>query len=152
MEGLVMSDGDIKSKLQTAMKVAMKSREREKVQTIRSVLSAIQYVEMNKDDLSDQDMIAILKSELKKRAEEMEFVVKANRTEQVVVLQSEMAVIESFLPKQLSAEEVRNYLQGKYSNKESLTIGALMKDLNDTFPGQVDGKLASLEIKNYLNS
>jgi uncharacterized protein YqeY len=145
-----MNDQTLKARLQTAMKVAMKAKEREKLQTIRSVLSAIQYVEMEKGDVNDQEIIAVLKTELKKRHEEIEFAEKAGRKEQIVPLNLEIAVIEEFLPSQLSASDVKKFLVEQYSDKSGLTIGGVMKVLNESFPGQVDGKIASTTIREFL--
>jgi len=145
-----MNDQILKTRLQTAMKAAMKAQEREKLQTIRSVLSAIQYVEMEKGDIDDQGIIAVLKSELKKRHEEIEFAEKAGRKEQIAPLNLEIAVIEEFLPSQLSASDINKFLSEQYSDKSGLTIGGVMKVLNESFPGQVDGKIASSIIREFL--
>jgi hypothetical protein len=145
-----MNEQTLKSRLQTAMKVAMKAQEREKLQTIRSVLSAIQYVEMEKGDIDDSGIVAVLKSELKKRHEEVEFAEKAGRKEQIPALNLEIAVIEEFLPSQLSAGDINKFLSEKYADKSGLTIGGVMKVLNDSFPGQIDGKVASSIIREFL--
>jgi len=145
-----MNDQALKVRLQTAMKAAMKAHEKEKLQTIRSILSAIQYTEMEKGDMDDQAIIAVLKTELKKRHEEIEFAVKAGRNEQLAPLNLEISVIEEFLPSQLSTVDIQKFLAQQYNDKSGLTIGSVMKGLNESFPGQVDGKIASSIIREFL--
>jgi uncharacterized protein len=142
----------MKAKLQEAMKVAMKAKEREKLQTIRSVLSAIQYLEMEEGDLDDKAIIGVLKSELKKRQEEQEFAQKAGRLEQLPVLEEEIATIRLFLPKQISSETIKEFIATTYPDTSGINIGVVIKSLNEAFPGQVDGKMASQIIKDALSS
>jgi uncharacterized protein len=142
----------MKAKLQEAMKVAMKAKEREKLQTIRSVLSAIQYLEMEEGDLDDKAIIGVLKSELKKRQEEQEFAQKAGRLEQLPVLEEEIATIRLFLPKQISSETIKEFIATTYPDTSGIKIGVVIKSLNEAFPGQVDGKMASQIIKDALSS
>ena len=145
-----MNDQTLKARLQTAMKLSMKAKEREKFQTIRSVLSAIQYVEMEIGEIDDQAIIVVLKTELKKRHEEIEFAEKAGRTEQIAPLNLEISVIEEFLPSQLSASDLQKFLSEQCSDRAGLTIGGVMKVLNESFPGQIDGKIASTIIREFL--
>jgi uncharacterized protein YqeY len=96
----------MKTILKEALKVAMKSQERLKMETIRSLLSEIQYEEMQKsvNDLSESECGVILQREVKKRYEAISFEEQANRQEAKAKLVAEIAIIEEFLPKQLSAD------------------------------------------------
>lgn len=117
----------MKTKLQTAMKEAMKARDKVRLDTIRQVLAAIQYEEMQKkaEALSNDSILGILKSELKKRHESIEFAEKANRQDEKDTLLLEIAAIESFLPKQFSEVELANILTGLKAETPGLNMGEL---------------------------
>lgn len=127
------------------MKVAMKERDKLKVNTIRSILSAIQYEEMRqeREELQEDEVIAVLKNEAKKRKEELEFVEKAGRAEQVESLNQELAVIESFLPEQLDETKLRQILAEYKGSNADANMGGAMKFLKEQYHGHYDGKLAS---------
>lgn len=142
----------MKEQLKSALKDAMKARQQVKMDTIRGLLSALQYEEMQKsvESLPSEAAVAVLKSELKKRKEEVEFAEKANRAEQIDRLKIEMSVLESFLPAQMSAEAIEKILVDLKSKNTGLNMGAAMKLLKDTYSGQYDGKLASEIAKKVL--
>jgi len=135
----------MKTKLQNAMKEAMKNREKEKLQTIRMLLSAIQYEEMkqNLDSLPEESVMAVLKSEMKKRRESLEFAQKDNREDIIETVKSEISTIEQFLPSQLSAEELEKIITQLKDSEDAANLGTVMKSLKENYAGQYDGKLAS---------
>lgn len=144
----------MKAKLQEAVKSAMKERDRVKADAIRSVLAAIQYEEMQKkvDDLPADAIIAVLQREVKKRKEEIEFAEKASRNDVIEKVNLELKVIETFLPKQLSRDElvkVVTELKGKIAN---VNMGLVMKELQGSYGGQYDGKMASEVVKQVLSA
>lgn len=135
----------LKEQLRDAMKGALKARDQARLGTIRLVLSAIQYEEMQKgvDDLSDDDALAVLKRELKKAREELEFAEKGGREEARETLSHEISTIEEFLPRQLSEPELREILAKWKEAEPGLTIGEAMKKLKASYAGQYDAKIAS---------
>ncbi|MBN8549217.1 MAG: GatB/YqeY domain-containing protein [Deltaproteobacteria bacterium] len=135
----------MKKDLQTAMKEAMKAKDKGRLDTIRSLLAAIQYEEMEKkvDDLSSDAALAILQRELKKRREEVEFADKAARPDLKEKLSVEIATIESFLPQQLSAADLEKIITQLKTEQAGLNMGSAMKVLKEKYPGQYDGKQAS---------
>ena len=143
----------MKTLLQEQMKVALKAKDALRLQTIRSILSKIQYEELSSEsaELGDTQIVAILKRELKQRNEELEFAEKSERSDLIEQLTEERQVIESFLPTQLSREEIGDFVQQHSGQMESPSIGALMKLLNENFPGRVDGKLASQIIREHIS-
>ena len=87
--------------LRADLNAAMKSRDQVTTSTIRMVLSAIQVASVAGDeaaDLSDQEIIAVLRSEAKRRVEAAELYEQAGRTEQALAEKSECEVIEKYLP------------------------------------------------------
>lgn len=144
----------MKAKLQDAVKTAMKERNKIKVETLRSILTAMQYEEISKkvEELPADAVLAIMQRELKKRKEELEFAEQANRPEQIEKIAVEMAVIEEFLPKQLTSEELEKIITELKSKSEKPNVGVIMKGLQETFGGQYDGKAASEIVRRVIGS
>lgn len=142
----------MKNKLKEELKLAMKAREQIRVETIRSLISALQYEEIQKEveELNPEQSLAVLKTELKKRKEECEFAEKAGRPEMLEKLKVEIAAIEHFLPTQLDAAALEKILTELKSDQSGLNMGAAMKILKERFAGQYDGKLASEVAKRVL--
>jgi uncharacterized protein YqeY len=90
----------MKNKLKDSLKIAMKARDQVRLDTIRSLMAAIQYEEMQKEteDLPGDSILAIIRSEIKKRKEETDFAQKASRPELVEKLAKELSILEEFLP------------------------------------------------------
>ena len=135
----------MKERLQTAMKDALRARDKVRLDTIRHILTAIQYEEIQKqvDHLEEDLFLEILKRESKKRDEELEYAVKANRPDLIEKLKREMQVIQDFLPKQLSETELQTIITDMKTQNPTIVMGIVMKNLKESFAGQYDGKLAS---------
>ena len=142
----------MKATLQSAMKEAMKAKDKVRLDTIRGLLSAMQYEEMQKgvDSLDATTSALLLQTELKKRREEVEFAEKGGREDLKAQLAIEIATIESFLPKQFSGEEIEKILSTLKDETPGLNVGAAMKVLKERYSGQYDGKLASDVAKRVL--
>lgn len=139
----------MKSQLQAAMKDAMRAKDKPKLDTIRGILAAIQYEEMEKgvEPLPDVGILEVLQREIKKRREEIEFAEKANRLELVANLHADIQSIEAFLPKQLSAEEIGAIVADLRASDPSMNMGGVMKILKERYAGQYDGRVASDIVK-----
>jgi uncharacterized protein YqeY len=142
----------MKQKLKADLKNAMKAQDRLRLDTIRAVLSEIQYEEMQKsiNELPEQDCVTVVQREVKKRQEAIQFADQANRPEAKQQLLSEIAVLESFLPKQLSSDELERMIVEMKSSNTALTLPLVMKHLKENFAGKYDGKLASEAAKRVL--
>jgi uncharacterized protein YqeY len=105
----------------------------------------MQYEAMEKkvDDLSTEGTLAVLQRELKRRKEEIDFAVQAGRAELIEKLKAESAVIEGFLPKQLTSVELETIITDLKASTPGLNMGAAMKSLKEKFSGQYDSKTAS---------
>ena len=135
----------MKAELQAELKTAMKAREQVKVETIRSLISAITYEEIEKksEPLPKEACLLVFQRELKKRKEELEFAEKAGRQELLTKLGVEMAVIENYLPKQLSPQDLEKTLTDMKASNAEMNMGVAMKALKEKFAGQYDSKMAS---------
>lgn len=135
----------MKQQLKDSLKEAMKAKDKVRLETIRGVLSEIQYDEMQKgiEEIDSDGALAVIQRELKKRREEVDFAQKATRTDLLEKLNQEIAILESFLPKQLSADEIAKIFQEIKAADASIQMGLAMKQLKERFAGQYDGKAAS---------
>lgn len=99
----------VKARLQADLTVAMKARDEVTTSTIRMVLSAITNAEVAGDqaiELSDEQVVAVLRSEAKKRAEAAEVYEQAGRPESAAKERSELGVIERYLPAAMGDDEL----------------------------------------------
>ncbi len=135
----------MKNKLKDSLKLAMKAQDKLRMETIRALLSEIQYEEMRteRDELAASDCNILLQREVKKRNEAIGFAETAKRLDERDKLQGEIKIIEEFLLKQLSSEELEKLLSDYRSQNLGAVLGTAMKFLKDQYPGQYDGKLAS---------
>lgn len=135
----------MKAQLKEALKTAMKAQERLRMETIRALLSEIQYEEMNKGvtELSTNDSLAVLQREVKKRQEAIGFEEQAGRVEAKEKLLAEIAIIEVFLPKQLTTADLEKVLLEHKAATPGAQMSTAMKYLKEKYAGQYDGKSAS---------
>ena len=142
----------MKATLKESLKTAMKNKDRLRMETIRSLLSEIQYEEMNKsvDELPANDTVVILQREMKKRQEAIGFEEQANRQEEKAKLQNEIAIIETFLPNQMGADDIERVLNEFKAATPGGALNGAMKFLKENYAGQYDGKSASEIAKRVL--
>lgn len=145
---------DPKVQLQAALKEAMINKDNMRRDVIRGLLSAVKQVEIDgQKTLSADDVISILQKEAKKRRESIDEAVKVGRNEIAEQEKLELAIIEGFLPAQLSREQVTTIVQetiaqtGVTSPKE---IGKLMAALMPKVKGLADGKLVNEVVRELL--
>lgn len=147
----------LKSKLQSDLNGAIKSRNTVVAETIRMVLSAITNEEVagkEKRELSDAEVITVLTREAKKRREAAEAFENGGRADRAAAERAEGEVIASYLPAQLSEAEIKNLIA------ETITavgaagpsdMGKVMGSLKAKVAGKADGALVSSLVKEALN-
>lgn len=146
---------DPKALLADALKEAMKSKDNATRDVIRLLQSAVKQVEIDtRKDLSPDEVMDVLQKEAKKRRESIVDYEKGGRQELADAEKGELSIIEKFLPKQLSAEEVRDIVKAIIAE----TGATSAKDLNKVMPlvmarvkGVADGKLVSQIVKESLS-
>ena len=143
-----------KEQLQAALKEAMINKDSMRRDVIRGLLSAVKQVEIDSQKtLNAEDTVSILQKEAKKRRESIDEAVKVGRSEIADQEKLELAIIEGFLPTQLSREQVAAIVQetiaqtGVTSPKE---IGKLMGALMPKVKGLADGKLVNEVVRELL--
>lgn len=145
---------DLKAALTAALKEAMTAKDNVRRDAIRFLQSAIKQVEIDtRKELSQEDMLGIVQKELKKRKESLDELTKVGRTEEATAAQNEITIIEAFLPRQLSREEIAVLVNeaiaqtGVTSAKE---MGKLMGALMPKVKGLADGKLVNDMVRELL--
>ena len=132
----------IRDEIQAEMKVAMKNRDSARLECLRMMKGALLVKQKESgEDLSDDVAVTVLRSEVRKRRDSIEVFREHGKEEEAAATETEIAVIESFLPQQLSREQieakVRAYLADHPDvNHAGKLTGALKKELGD----QADGK------------
>jgi uncharacterized protein YqeY len=133
------------SELQTELQSAMKARATEKVMILRDVMTAIKNLKVERmaASLPEVDVVAIIRKEVHKRVEATEFARKANRQDLIDKNEAEKALLETYLPKQMSAEELEAVIKAIAAEIGGNQIGPVMAKLRERHAGLFDGKLAS---------
>ena len=130
------------------IKAAMLARDADRLSALRMLKSAADYlkIERKTDKLSDGDFVSLVQKEVKKRRDSVEQFEKGGRQELADKEKKEITVLESFLPKPLSPEELEQLVNatiqevGATSKKD---MGAVMKAVQAKAAGRADGKTLS---------
>lgn len=136
------------------LKQAQLSRDEIKVSTLRLLISEIKNAQIQKrGDLSDADVISIVQREAKKRKEAIEAFRKGGREDSAVKEEVELRLLESYLPAQLSTEELTKVVEDsiKITGATSIQdIGKVMGTVMGKVSGRADGGMVSSIVKDKL--
>ena len=142
-------------------KKAIKNREQDKINALRLIRSAIKDKDIssrsseNKEVISDTEILTLLISLIKQRKDSIEQFQKANRDDLIKNEQSEIDVINQYLPNQKTEEETEIIIDNliKANNLENLKdMGKLMGFVKKDYPGEVDMGLVSRIAKSKLGN
>jgi uncharacterized protein YqeY len=143
-----------KEQLQKDLKVAMLNKDGLRKTTIRMVLAAIKNAEINKgQELEDSEIQGIVHKEVKSRRETIEDAKRANRLDIVHENESEIEILEAYLPKQLSTDEINSMARSAIDEVGASSpneIGQVMKVLMPRVRGQADGKEVNQIVRQLL--
>lgn len=136
---------------------AMKAGQALKLSVLRMLLSAINYkqIEMRaslpagRQDLSDEEILAVVGNEAKKRREAIASYQAAHREAQMVQEQQELEILQAYLPAQLGEAEIQTEL-GKMELPPD--FGQAMKMVSPVFKGRADGGLVAKIVKELVGS
>ena len=145
----------LKEKLLSDMKEAMKSKDSLKLGTVRSVISAVKNQEIDlRKDLDEEEILAIVSREVKKRKEAASLYKKGRRPELEDKEIQEMKILQTYLPEQVSEEDLRQRIQEviEETGAEGMKdFGKIMKTLVPEFKGKADNALIRELANEYLN-
>lgn len=144
----------LKETLMTDLKAAMKAKDKDRLGVIRLLKTAVQMAEIDKGgDLDHSDELTILSRELKQRKESLAEFEKADRTDLVEGIKKEIEIVEGYMPKQLTDEEIASKLKelmeqlNAHSKKD---FGRLMGASTKAMKGQADGNKIQVILKQLL--
>ena len=143
------------NKLQEEMKAAMKSGDKEKLSTIRMLISEIKKVQIDsKKELSDEEIISILQKYIKQRKEAYTQYEQAGRKDLAEKELKEIEIVQQFLPPPLSEEELIKIVEETIQEVGASSIkdmGKVVKAVMDKVKGRAEGSLISKIVKEKLS-
>ena len=142
-------------KINDDMKMAMKSQDKERLSVIRMLKSAIQLASIEKKhDLSDDEVIDVISKQIKMRRDSVVEFSRANREDLVNQYNSEIDVLMSYMPEQLSLEDVVSIIDEVINEVKPTSVkqmGLVMKEVTPKVKGKFDMGEVSKIIKEKLS-
>ena len=136
------------------MYLSMKSGDKEKANTLRTLISKLkdQQIKLRKD-ISDEEALKIIKTLVKQRKESAEIYSKAGREELAQKENFEISILNNYLPKLMSEEDVLSLIKkivNETNAKDLSDIGKVMPLVMQRGEGKVDGKIANSILRSLL--
>ncbi|BAQ10203.1 gatb/yqey domain protein [Bacillus sp. OxB-1] len=142
----------LKERLLADMKTAMKEKDQTKKGVVNLLRAGLQNEEIGqKRELTEEEEIKIVQRELKQTKQSLEEAQKAGRDDIVEIEQAKISIIEQYLPKQLTEDELKALIQSLGITKDmpmGQAVGLLMKEVG----GRAEGKVVSRVVKEYLQN
>ena len=143
------------SEIQADMRSAMRSKNADLVSTIRLLLAAIKQQEIDKrEQLTDSDVLTIVEKLVKQRRESIQIYTEAGRNDLASKESAELEILTTYLPKQLSDEEVESIIQETLSSldaREPKDMGKVMAALKTQLSGKADLSRVSTRVRELLS-
>ncbi len=144
----------LKGKITDDMKSAMKAGEKDRLKAVRLILAAIKQIEVDQRiELDDAAVLAVLDKMVKQRRDSVEQFQKGGRDDLVDIELAEIAVIETYLPEQLSNEELDTLIDEVISatGAESIRdMGKVMGQIKSKAAGRADMGAVGAKVKDRL--
>src|SRR2546421_11292781 len=147
----------LKDQIIADMRAAMKAKDAARPSTLRMVKAAIMHLEKEDGDaLTDEDVMKLLRSQMKQRRDSVEQYQKAGRQDLVDKEQAELAIIEAYLPQAASQEDINQAVANAIAESGASSMkdmGAVMKAAMANLAGKnADGKMVSETVKAKLRT
>lgn len=134
------------------MKIAMKAHDVLKLGVLRFMLSEIKNREIDaKHELVDDEVVALLRTEVKRRNEAIVQFKQGNRLDLAEQEEKELLVINAFLPAQMDGAAIEAIVSKVVATTESKDFGQVMRAVMQELKGQADGKIVSELVRAKLN-
>ena len=147
----------LEQKIMAEMKDAMKAKDEAALRGLRAIKAAIIIAKTDEGaggELKEEDETKMLQKLVKQRRDSLEIYQKQNREDLAQKEQEEIAVIERFLPKQMSEEELKSGLSEiirEVGATSPADMGKVMSSATKQFAGKADGKAISAAVKELLS-
>lgn len=147
---------EIREKIMSDMKVAMREKDSARLEAIRFLQSAIKYreIEVRPNAITNDDVIGVIKKLVKQRKESIEQYQAASRQDLVDKESAELKILEAYLPAQMSRDQVEKVVAEVIAEVKAASIkdmGTVMKAVVAKTQGAADNKLVSEVIKSKLS-
>lgn len=136
----------LKEQLAEDLKTAMKAKDEKRVSAIRMLRDAITKFELARPadkPATEADLLSIIEKQVKQRRESIELFKQGNRLDLVEKETAELAVLEAYLPKQLSREEIKTEVAAIIAALGTKEFPKVMKEAVAKLKGRADGKLVN---------
>ena len=145
----------LKEKLLNDMKESMKNKNTIRKNVIQMIRASILQIEKdNQKEVNDEEIIQIIAKEAKKRKDSLGDYEKSGREELINEIKEEIKIIEEYLPKQLSIEEVEKIVSEVINNLGATSMkdmGPVMKEAKAKIGASSDGKTINEVVKKLLS-
>lgn len=146
----------MRDKIINDIKEAMKSQDKEKLAVLRMVKGAMQLEEINKkQELNDEDVIAVISKQIKTRKESIVEFEKGNRSDLIEKTQAEIKILEEYMPEQLSEEEVNKIIEEaieQVNPQAPSDMGKIMGIVTPKLKGRADMSSVSKIVKEKISN
>lgn len=146
----------LQQKLNEDLKTALKAGDQFRVDVLRLLVASIHNQEIAKktktgtSELTDEEVLTVISSEAKKRRESIEVFRKGNRNDLAEKEEKELAVIQSYLPRQMEAGEIEQTVKAILEQSDAKDFGSAMKAVMAELKGKADAKIVSEAVKKLL--
>ena len=145
----------LQNEISAALKDAMRTKDEAKLASLRLVLTAIKNREKEvRRSLEDQEVISLISTQIKQRKESIDHYRKAGREDLVKAEESELQILEGYMPEQLSAEEMSEALDEVIAEVGAVSLkdmGKVMKAAMAKLAGRADGRANNEMVKEKLS-
>ena len=150
-----MTDSALKTRITDDVKTAMRSKDKQRLGTLRLLTAAIKQIEVDKRiELDDDQIIAIIEKMLKQRKDSIEQFEKAGRNELAEIEINEVAILKEFMPEQLSDADIDVLIDEAIASTGASAMkdmGKVMGILKPKLAGKADMGAVSGKIKAKLS-
>jgi len=148
--------GLLKDRIKDDMKAAMRAKNKDRLSVVRMILAAIKQIEVDERiELDDERIVVVLDKMLKQRRESIKQFNEANRSDLSEIEEAEVLVIQDFLPKALTEQEIDEMVAKAVSDSAAESIkdmGKVMGILRPQMLGRADMSVVSSVIKAKLGA
>jgi uncharacterized protein YqeY len=147
----------LEQKIMSELKTAMLAKDEKALRSLRAIKAAILLAKTSEGaggELKEEDEIKLLQKLVKQRKDSLEIFQQQNRADLAKKEQEEIEVIEKFLPKQLSAEDLKSEIASlihELGASSPADMGKVMGAATKKFAGKADGKTISAVVKELLS-
>ena len=144
---------NIEERINGDIKTAMLAKDAKRLEALRAIKSAILLLKTSPEGLTEDSAMKAIQKEVKKRKETADLYIQQNRPDLAEVESFQSNVLEEYLPKQMSEEEIKAELQAIITSvgaTSAADMGKVMGTASKAFAGKADNKIVSALVKQIL--